>query len=150
VKRGLFVVLGILIVGVVAAVATFCFSHTRLPATAWLQKEFSLSNEETQRVQALHEQYAKTCMQMCVRIQESDARLSSLLQKNNRMTPEIRAALAESDRVRTDCRASMLDHFYQIAAVMPEGERQRYLKMVYPLIEHPEEMGAYHASLRGH
>jgi hypothetical protein len=56
----------------------------------------------------------------------------------------------ETDRVRTACRASMLEHFYKVAAVMPEGERQRYLKMVYPLIEHPEEMGAYQFSLRGH
>lgn len=149
-KRGLFAVAGILVVGVIAGVLAFCFFHARQPATAWLQKEFSLSNDQTQRVQAMHEEYGKTCMQMCARIQESDTHLAELLQKSDRVTPEIREALVETDRVRTACRASMLEHFYQVAAVMPERERERYLKMVYPLIEHPEEMGAYQLSLRGH
>ncbi len=148
-KRGLFAVLGILIAGVVAAVLVFCFFPTRQPATAWLQKEFSLSNDQAQQIEVMHREYGKTCMQMCARIQESDTRLAELLQKNDRVTPETLAALAETDRVRTACRASMLEHFYQVAAVMPEGERQRYLKMVYPLIQHPEEMAAYQLSLRG-
>ena len=62
----------------------------------------------------------------------------------------VQAALAETDRVRTNCRTHMLEHFYQVAAVMPEQERPRYLAMVLPLIEHPEQMGAYNVSRRGH
>ncbi len=148
-KRGLFTVLGILIACMAAAVLAFYFFHTRQPATAWLQKEFSLSNDQAQRIEIMHREYGKSCMQMCAQIQQSDTHLAELLQKSDRVTPEILVALAEADRVRTVCRAGMLGHFYQVAAVMPEGERQRYLKMVFPLIQHPEKMGAYQLSLRG-
>lgn len=148
-KRGLFAVLGILIVGVVAAVLAFFFFPTRQPATAWLQKEFSLSNDQARQIEIMHREYEEICIQMCARIQKNDTRLAELLQKKERVTPEALAALAETDRVRTACRASMLEHFYEVAAVMPEGERQRYLKMVYPLIYHPEKMAAYQLALCG-
>jgi hypothetical protein len=100
-------------------------------------------------VEALHREYQATCAQLCARIEESDARLAELLRRSDHVTPEVRAAVAETDHVRTLCRASMLEHFYRIAAVLPENERKRYLEMVYPLIEHPEQMGAHGLSARG-
>lgn len=149
-KRGFLTALGILIVGVAAGLIAFCMVPAKQSSTDWLQKEFSLSKDQAQRVQDMHEEYAKACMQMCARIEESNRHLTELLEKSDQITPEIREALAETDRVRTECRTSMLDHFYQVAAAMPEGERQRYLKMVFPLIERPESMGAYPLSPRGH
>jgi hypothetical protein len=148
-KRGIFVALGILLVGVAAGVLAFCLFHPRQPTAKWMQKEFSLSDDQAQRVQTIHQDYAKICMQMCARIEQSDEHLVELLRKSDHVTPEIRAALAETDRVRTDCRTNMLDHFYQVAAVMSPGERERYLQMVFPLVEHPEEMAANHNSPRG-
>ena len=149
-KRGIFIILGILVASLAAAVITFCFLQRPESSDVWLQKEFSLSADQIRKVQVLQQGYEGTCMQMCAEIEQSDARLAELLKKNNRMSPEVQAALAETDRVRTNCRTHMLEHFYQVAAVMPEQERPRYLAMVLPLIEHPEQMGAYNVSRRGH
>lgn len=148
-RRGIAPILGILFAGAAAAAITFCILRPPQSSGAWLQKEFSLSAEQMRQVQALQQSYAETCAEMCVQIEESNARLATLLSKSNRLTPEIQAALTDTDRVRTNCRTSMLEHFYQVAAAIPEKERARYLAMVLPLIEHPEQMGASHASRRG-
>jgi hypothetical protein len=116
----------------------------------WLEKEYKLAPDQARQVEAMHREYQAKCARMCARIVESDARLAELLRQNDHVTPEIRAAMEETDRVRTLCRASMLEHLYQIAAVMPSSERKRYLEMVFPLIEHPEKMGDHGLSSGGH
>jgi hypothetical protein len=149
VKRGIVLILGILVAGTVAAVLTFCLLQRPRSTDGWLQREFSLTDEQMRQVRVLQQGYEGTCQEICERIQQSDARLAALLASSDRLTPEVQAALADTDRVRTDCRTRMLEHFYRVAAVIPENERPRYLEMVLPLIERPEQMGAHNASHRG-
>ena len=70
---------------------------------------------------------------MCARITQTDSRLAGLIESSRTVTQEIREALAESDRVRTECRLKMLEHFYEVAAAMPEEKRKKYLDMVLPV-----------------
>jgi len=153
VKRGILILVGILLAGVAAAILAFCLSHQRHEEVVmtWLEKEYKLTPEQARQVETMHREYQVKCAQMCARIVESDTRLAALLRKNDHVTPEIRAAMEETDRVRTLCRVSMLEHLYQIADVMPPSEQKRYLEMVFPLIEHPEQMGTTHGlSAGGH
>ena len=74
---------------------------------------------------------------MCAHITQTDSRLAGLIESRRTVTQEIREALAESDRVRTECRLKMLEHFYEVAAVMPEEKRKKYLDMVLPVVLDP-------------
>ena len=47
---------------------------------------------------------------MCARIAQADSRLAGLIDSSRTMTQEIREALVETDRVRSECRLKMLDN----------------------------------------
>jgi hypothetical protein len=81
---------------------------------------------------------------MCARITQTDSRLAGLIDSSRTVTEEIREALADSDRVRTECRLKMLEHFYEVAAAMPEEKRKKYLDMVLPVVLNPGEMDSSH------
>ena len=38
----------------------------------------------------------------------------------------------------------MLEHFYEVAAAMPEEKRKKYLDMVLPVVLNPGEMDSSH------
>lgn len=133
----------ILTVAIVAALAALAVtrhvfaSHSSMD---WLRTEFHLTDDQMKKAEALHAEYQATCEEMCRRIAETDARLAIAIRSSSSTTPEITTAIAETDRVRTECRVAMLNHFYQTAALMPADERQRYLDKVLPVVLHPGEM----------
>ena len=143
-KRGLV----ILVLAILAVVVTAVVVHQRsLPHATpmgWLRTEFGLNDAQASRAQALHAAYEMHCMEMCAKIAASDARLVELIRTSNEVTPEIRAAIAETDRYRTECRTKMLEHFYLIAEEMPSGKREKYLAMMLPTVLRPAEMERSH------
>ncbi len=106
----------------------------------WLVAEFGMDSASSARAKALHSEFEVRCVAMCERIQQADDRLRSALKTSTGMTPELRAALQETDDARTDCRSSMLEYFYAVAALLPPDQRARYLEIVLPVAMHPEEM----------
>ncbi|WP_075079071.1 periplasmic heavy metal sensor [Terrimicrobium sacchariphilum] len=138
-KRAISVLTVVLVAAFVAlAVSRHVFANRS--SMDWLRDEFHLTDAQMEKAAALHSEYEASCETMCRRIAETDARLASAIRSSTSITPEIAAAIAETDRVRTDCRIAMLSHFYQTAALMPESERQRYLDKVLPVVLHPGEM----------
>ena len=77
---------------------------------------------------------------MCARIAQTDERLANLIRSSKQITPEIQAAIVETDRLRSECRAKMLEHFYRIAAQLPAEKQSDYLTVVLPSVLHPGEM----------
>jgi len=137
----------ILFAAVIAATAALLATRCLLPRQSsqdWLRSEFHLTPEKMQTANELHAGYQKTCEEMCRRIAATDDRLAAAVRSSNAITPEIVAAIAETDRVRTECRIAMLDHFYQTAALMTGADRQRYLEKVLPVVLHPGEMHDEH------
>jgi hypothetical protein len=65
---------------------------------------------------------------------EANARLETLTLGSGSITPEIRTAIAETDRIRTETRIAMLEHFYAVAAQLPPDKRLGYLLKVLPLV----------------
>jgi len=69
---------------------------------------------------------------------EANARLEQLsleagLGKQS-ITPALREAVAETDRIRTETRIVMLEHFYAVAGELPPEKRRAYLLKVLPLV----------------
>jgi len=150
-NRRLLVLAAIVAAGVAALILTSrVFQPSDHLSAAWLQRSFSLSADQALQIAAIDRQYEVTCKQLCDRIEESDRNLAKLLAASDHMTPEIAAAIDESDRVRTACRTSMIQHFYRVAEVIPAPQKKRYLDMVYPVVLHPEKMGASQFPLREH
>ena len=131
-KRGLLILLGVLVIGFIAqrvAVHFFCGSPLE-----WLCHEYGLTPEQSDRVKLLHNEYGARCGPFCDQMCAANAQLETLTLGSGSITPEIRTALAETDRIRTETRLAMLNHFYAVAAVMPPEKRRAYLLKVLPLV----------------
>ncbi len=119
------------------------FRQGALPVD-WLKSEFSLNEHQAAQITALQSEYAKACEEMCARIKETDARAAELIRSQKIVTSEIREALSESDRLRTECRLKMLEHCYEVATAMPEEKRDKYIEMILPMILDPGRMADAH------
>ena len=102
--------------------------HTGAPSElAWLRYEFALTDAQFARIATLHSEYRPTCAELCRRIAENNRRLQEAVLATNTVTPEIRTLLAETGRVRDDCRAAMLAHLYAVSREMSPEQGRRYL-----------------------
>lgn len=147
-KRAWFIVLAGLVVAV-AGYACIYFAGTASPRAvekseepvlAWLQREYQLSDLQFARVRALHEAYRPKCMEMCRKIDAKNEQLHKLLAATNVITPDIKQALAEGARLRMECQAAMLGHFYEVAQAMPTDQGKRYLAWVQQETSMPGQM----------
>jgi hypothetical protein len=132
----------VLIAGLLLCALAFCgfyywgtASHRGMlqvqqPELAWLQKEFDLSDAELARITELHEAYQPRCKEMCRRIDEQGKTLGALLRSTNSMTPDIEAALVESNRLRGECQRNMLQHFFEVSRTMAPAQGKRYLEWI--------------------
>ena len=121
----------------IAGVAAFWVTRRCLvPATpsSWLCRDYGLSPAEEERFRELERSYGSRCGPSCDAMCKANARLEALALGSGSMTPEITAALAETDRIRTETRITMLEHFYAVAAQLPPERRRDYLLKVLPLV----------------
>ena len=137
-RRG-FLILGS---GVIAAVvAYYCFYlagtsdprtwlQSRQPELVWLKQEFKLSDAEFARLSQLHESYLPQCRERCRRIREMNDKLGQLLATTSDVTPAVESALAERAKMRSECQAEMLKHFFAVSRTMPPEQGRRYLTWV--------------------
>jgi hypothetical protein len=65
---------------------------------------------------------------------EANARLQRLALGSGSVTAEIRDSVTETDRIRSQTRVAMLEHFYAVAAELPPDRRKEYLLKVLPLV----------------
>jgi Spy/CpxP family protein refolding chaperone len=100
------------------------------PELAWLKAEYHLTDAQFAQVTRLHDAYRPKCAAMCRRIDEQNAKVQQLLAATNAVSPEIKEALAQTARLRAECEAAMLQHFYEISRQMPPEQRKRYLAWV--------------------
>ena len=127
-----------LVVGAAAygCIYVTCMSSTRglerseKPELAWLREEFHLSDAEFKRVSDLHAAYLPQCREMCLKIDDQNARLQKLLAGATNSSPEIESSLAETARLRSECQTLMLRHFFHVSQTMPPEEGRRYLAWV--------------------
>ena len=112
-------------------------SSDRNSELVWLRREFHLTDEQFQRIQALHTAYAGKCDLMCQRIMKANAALDAVISRNKRVTPEIQQAMDEVARVQQDCQQSMLAHVYEVSAQMDPSSAREYLQMMKHKIIQP-------------
>ncbi len=131
-KRGLLVLLAIILTGTAATLITRLLIQG--PPSAWLCHEYALSPEKAERVKQLQAEYGSRCGPYCDRMCDANARLETIALGSGSVTPALRDALAETDSIRTQTRLAMMEHFYAVAAELPPDRRKEYLRKVLPLI----------------
>jgi hypothetical protein len=94
----------------------------------WLRTEFNLDPDQFAQVQKIHAQYQPICDALCARVIEAQERLDRKMITSASYTVEIADELARFSRVKEDCHRAMLQHLYEVAAVMGPDERKRYLE----------------------
>lgn len=140
-----------LVAGVLAFAAAF-WMKTREPRAllreprselAWLGQEFDLTPAQLSRIEALHLAYQPTCADLCQRIDVANRRLQTAILGTNTVTDDIRGLLAETGRVRDDCRLAMLGHLYAVTRELPPAAAARYLEFMLAatcLVENPHPL----------
>ena len=132
----------ILVGGLLVACAAYCFLYftgtaahrkvlaSKAPELLWLKKEFNLSDAELARITELHEAYLPQCKARCEHLEELNRKLAQAVGSASQMTPDIEILLVERAKVRTDCQAEMLKHFFEVSRTMPAEQGRRYLAWV--------------------
>ena len=131
-NRGLFVLLVIIVLGIAGALISRHF--LKGPPSAWLCHEYGLSPMQAKRMKALEKEYGSRCGPYCDAMCEANAQLEIVALGSGSVTPEVRAAVVVTDRIRTETRIAMLEHFYAVAAELPPNRRNDYLRKVLPLV----------------
>ena len=132
-RRGFLTLLVIMIAG---TAAFFITRKCLTPASPsdWLCREYGVSAKDGERFRDLERSYGSRCGPYCDAMCDANARLGTLVLGSGSVTPEIGAAVAETDRIRTETRIAMLEHFYAVADQLPPDKRRGYLQKVLPLV----------------
>lgn len=94
---------------------------------AWLRAEFRLDDAQFAVIKQRHDDYNIACGRHCAAIMEARER---------------KAPAAEVAALEKICVDSMTVHFREVAALMPEGQGERYLAIVLPRIAGYSHRGA--------
>lgn len=129
-KRVALTLLAVIVLGLGAYYAALRWCTPSNPSS-WVCQEFGVSH---QVIDPLVKDHDNRCGPLCGKMCAANAKLQSLALGSQAMTPEIRAALEETDQVRTEARTAMLEHFYAVSAQLPSEKRRAYLLKVLPLI----------------
>ena len=143
-RRGLIVLAAAMAIGFLATIGVYFWKSENSSSASWLRARFALDDQEARTVERIHNQYQVECASMCARIAQTDDRLAKLISDAQQVTPEIQNAIVETDRLRSECRVKMLEHFYRIAAELPAKRRGEYLQMVLPVVLRPGMMVQSH------
>jgi len=130
------VILALAVILFAGVVAFWVTRRCLAPSTpvSWLCREYGLPASEEEKLRDLERSYGSRCGPYCDAMCDANTRLETLTLGSGSMTSEIRAAVAETDRIRTETRITMLEHFYAVATQLPPDKRRDYLLKVLPLV----------------
>jgi len=99
----------------------------------------------------LHGGYLPQCRERCRQIEDQNGKLKKLLATAAGVTPEIESVLRERARMRAECQAEMLKHFFEVSRTMPPEQGRRYLTWVQgQTCLREQDMEAQHHASAGH
>jgi len=110
--------------------------ETQQNGLRWLRDHYQLDEPTWLRIAALHEAYYPVCGDMCARIAAANAKVAELMQQSDRFSPQLETALRSAEATHADCRAALLRHVYEVAALMPPDASRRYLAEMAPRLLH--------------
>ena len=114
---------------------------------AWLKAEYQVPDEAFAKIAVLHEEYFARCDAMCA--QMLGAHRPALPRAARNLGPRdaerLRQQAAAAARAREKalcetCLDTMVSHLEAVAALMPAGQGERFLKDLLPKLGNPREL----------
>jgi hypothetical protein len=112
--------------------ATMARALFRQKAEDWICKEFCRTAEQSAQVRQLETSFREKCSPECARMCSARNQVREIAFRSDRITPELRAAIEETNKARGASYTALLEHVYSVAAVLPEEKRGDYLRAVLP------------------
>lgn len=143
-KKGLLILLGALALGASMFVCTRLMlsrSHetamptdhaSRLPELQWLKTWLALDEEQFARVKQLHLAYLPKCEELCQRVHDANQSVLALSRKQSQVDPALAEAIHAHSKLAGECRAALLQHVYETAALLKPDQAKRYLDLMIP------------------
>ena len=100
------------------------------PELLWLKQEFGLDEAQFGKIVKLHDAYLPQCSVTCQKIATKNAELRANFAKTDSVTPVIEEELNDIAKLRAQCQADMLRHFYDVSRAMPPAAGRRYLAWI--------------------
>ncbi|HMP90987.1 MAG TPA: hypothetical protein PJ991_12355 [Kiritimatiellia bacterium] len=107
------------------------YSHREM---LWLKKEFKLSDDQYDRIAAIHESFMPQCDELCLKVSEVSASLAMLIADNTNITPEITIAMEQAGELHKRSREAVISYMYEVSAAMSPEQGRRYLEMLLPSV----------------
>lgn len=143
-KKGLLILLGALALGASMFVCTrMMLSHahettmptdhaSRLPELQWLKTWLALDDEQFARVKQLHLAYLPKCEGLCQRVHDANQSVLALSREQSQVDPALAEAIHAHAKLAGECRAALLQHVYETAALLKPDQAKRYLDLMIP------------------
>ncbi|HRJ08555.1 MAG TPA: hypothetical protein PK490_15960 [Prosthecobacter sp.] len=122
---------------------------------AWLKSEYRIPDESFEKIKALHEEYFARCDAMCAQMLAARGTAPRVPTRNvpaeNVRLMRQRAEAAGRAREKALCEScleTMVSHLETVAALMTEGQGERFLKDLLPDLVNPRELQELRAQTR--
>lgn len=136
----------LIFVATAAGLAAFIFTRQMAPEPspgdelAWVIREFRLTPEQAERVEALHLAYQPVCARHCAAVFSVRTRLAELERDGLTDGPAYGGVEREMAELVDICTRATREHLREVAAVMNPEEGRRYLALVEPQISRHRHM----------
>lgn len=109
--------------------------HVSCPnESAWLKKEFSLTDAQVASIEKIRAEYKPLCARHCGELSTAKKRIDDAEKTSGKTSPAYIQAQAEFEAINLQCGQATRKHLEAIAAQMSPEEGKRYLELVGPKI----------------
>ncbi len=122
---------------------------------AWLKAEYQVPDEAFARITTLHEEYFARCDAMCAQMIGAHRPALPRAARNlgprdaERLRQQAAAAAREREKALCEsCLDTMVAHLQAVAALMPAGQGERFLRDLLPKLVNPRELQELRVSPR--
>ena len=117
-------------------------AHDHATAFEWLSSEFSLSSEQSGRIEALHKEYFPECEDHCIHYTDTRHTLASITKDPNLDNSKEHAAAARRlTELEREADKRFIDFVYKVAGEMDGEQSRRYLQKMKGWLERTTELG---------
>lgn len=105
---------------------------SRLPELQWLRQWLQLDDAQFDRVKALHLDYLPKCESLCQRVHDANEKVLTLSRSQNQMDTALAEAIHAHAQLTGECREALMQHVYDVAALLKPDQAKRYLDLMIP------------------
>lgn len=108
-----------------------CAFEAECPELVWLREQYSLDDEQFQKIQDLHNNHEMHCGHVCKELAETRKKLVEQGCNQTENTQSLQDALAEGRLLLANSQDLILDHMFAVSAEMDEPAAKMYRENIF-------------------